>query len=441
MFSTLRALFVPNRSTPEPRVTGAVLPGRDLAGQVGDGPLGLLERRRTTTFDGYSRADLYRYLRDHIPVVSAGVWTWVHLCATPQRMTLRGPDAEAARADRLLAALSRRVYPRADGDGRGFERLVESVLLDLFTTGRVALEAKLLPDRSGISHVIAHDASRIVWHTDAQGRQHPWLEGEDAHSRRLLPDTLFFRTLQNDLHQPHGIEPLASIPFVVEIEQRMLNDMARASHNAGTPRLQVRMAPPDRNPGEDHETYTKRINTYFSDTMTQFKHLEPDDNVFTWSDVEVELIGGSGSEGSVWKINREQVIEDVITGLKLFPWALGRSHGTTKNWIYAQYNLLMQIVDSVQLLGSDLVEWLARLELRLRGNLADPRWVFAPNQDPFLLDRNRARLLELERVERLVKGGFISKAQAARELGYGEPVSADSTREPRQHDLRFADPT
>jgi len=112
------------------------------------------------------------------------------------------------------------------------------------------------------------------------------------------------------------------------------------------------------------------------------------------------------------------VIEDVITGLKLFPWALGRSHGTTRNWVFAQYNLLMQIVDSVQGTGSDLAEWLMRLELRLAGNRAVPKWHFAPNQDPFVVERNRARLLELERIERLVKGGYISREQGARELGY-----------------------
>jgi len=321
-------------------------------------------------------------------------------------------------AGRLLDTLSRRIYPREDGDSRGFERLVQSVFLDLFTIGRIALVAKLLPDRSGISHIEVLDPHTIIWKRDRHGIHRPYTERDDGTLDPLPADVFFFRTLMSDLHSPNGIEPLASIPFVVEIEQRMLNDMARSSRNAGTPRMQIQMTPPEKSPHEDFETYTKRVNSYFDTTMQQFRNLEADDNVFTWSDVEVKIIGGSGREGTVWKINREQVIEDVITGLKLFPWALGRSHGTTKNWVYAQYNLLMQIVDSVQQLGSDLVEWLATLELRLHGNLAAPRWQFTPNQDPFLLDRNRARLLELDRIERLVKNEFISREQGIRELGY-----------------------
>jgi hypothetical protein len=342
----------------------------------------------------------------------------VRLCATAQRLELEGGEASVRRARRLAEGLARRAYPRRDGDARGFERLTEAAFWELFTLGRVALRVHLLPDRSGIARIEPLDPYRIAWRRGPQGRLAPWLEDEAGSWTALDPATLFYRTLTNDLHRPGGVDPLASIPFVVEVEQRMLADMARSSHNAGTQRLQVRMTPPERQPGEDYETYTRRANSYFDQTMAGFRELGPDDNVFTWSDVEVRTIGGPGDSGRVWKLNREQVIEDVITGLKLFPWALGRSHGTTKNWIYAQYNLLMQIVDSVQRLGSELVEWLLGLELALAGTLATPRWHFAPNQDPFLEERNRARLLALERVERLVAGGFISRDQGARELGY-----------------------
>ncbi|MBS1260826.1 MAG: hypothetical protein MAG453_00142 [Calditrichaeota bacterium] len=416
MVSSLFSLFRARRH-PQPDPAVRAVPERQSF-TVADPPLDLLARGHSFLYDGVNRAAFYRFLRDHIPIVSAGVWTWVHLCCTPQRLTLDGDDSGTRAAERIIDELARRIYPREDGDSRGLQRLVESVLLDLFTVGRVALVAHLLPDRSGVSHVTALDPHRVHWREARDGRRYAYAEQADGSLRALPPDVFFFRTLQSDLHRPHGVEPLASIPFVVEIEQRMLEDMARASHNAGTPRLQIRLAPPERYPGEDDETYHERINGYFDRTVNQFRELAPDDNVFTWADVEVKLIGGSGREGTVWKLNREQVIEDVITGLKLFPWALGRSHGTTKNWIFAQYNLLMQIVDTVQQLGADLVEWLARLELRLKGSVADPHWIFAPNQDPFILDRNKARLLEVERVERLVNGGFISKHQGARELGY-----------------------
>ncbi len=369
-------------------------------------------------YTGTNRADFYRYLRDRIPIISSGIWTWTHLCATQQQVDLQGDEWEVRQAERLIHELDRRVYPRLDGETHGLARLTEAFFLEMFTLGAFAARVKLLPDASGVSHIELLDPYRIHWVRSRDGRYLPYLENDDREYEPLDPNTFFHRTLVADLRAPGGIEPLASIPFVIEIEQRMLEDMARASHNAGTPRLQIRISPPDPNPGEDPDSYSQRINTYFDRTVSQFNELGPDDNLFTWSDIEVKVIGIEQGSQSAWKVNREQVIEDVITGLKLFPWALGRSHGTTKNWVFAQYNLLMQIVDSVQLLGGGLAEWLMRLELRLAGNPATARWTFQPNQDPFVVERNRANLMHFERVDKMVQGGYISRDQGARELGY-----------------------
>jgi len=58
----------------------------------------------------------------------------------------------------------------------------------------------------------------------------------------------------------------------------------------------------------------------FDQTTDQFSNLEADQNLFTWSDVEVLVIGGEKGRSFTWKVNREQVLEDVIMALRLFPW-------------------------------------------------------------------------------------------------------------------------
>jgi hypothetical protein len=141
--------------------------------------------------------------------------------------------------------------------------------------------------------------------------------------------------------------------------------------------------------------------------------------------VQIQVVGADTGHSYSWRLNREQVIEDVITGLKLFPWVLGRSHGNTKNWVQAQFNILMQIVDSVQALGVSLADWLRTTELRLKGNLAIPHHRFTPNQDPFLVDRRRAEQMLFDIVDGKVQRGYISKEQGARELGYSEAFKED----------------
>ncbi|HEY3295079.1 MAG TPA: hypothetical protein VGL38_06555 [bacterium] len=399
----------------------------------------------TTTLDGQdfvwmgtNRAEFYRYLRDHVPIISAAVWSWVHLCATPQSYSLEGSEGDKARAIKLLDELEKRLLENPLIRRDGIKQLTEQFFLELFTVGSFAGEIIPLPDGSGIDYFRTLDPDLIQWERD--GRWKPYILKEPENPLRtnakenriyLNPDRFFFATLGADIMNPRGIEPFASIPFVAQIQEAMLSDMARSARNAGTPRMQVRIRPPKAQTHENEKEYQARINRYFDDTVQQFTRLEADDNIFTWDDVEVSIIGGDMNRNFTWRLNREQVIEDVVTGLRLFPWVLGRSHGTTKNWVEAQFNLLMQIVDSVQNLGASLGNWLRNSELKMKGIPVRSEHVFAPNQDPFLLSRMQAHSVEFDTVDKKVRAGYISKDDGARELGYAAAFRKEIAEEPK----------
>jgi len=391
-------------------VTRSYLPSATRAGMAVSGTAGLF------SYAPSGRAGLYRHLRDSIPIVSAAVWAWVRLCATPQSFEFTGSDEEVRRAQGLLDDLDARILENPYLRGPGLSRLTEALVLDLFTLGRFGGEAVLLPDGSGVDHFRTLDPFRARWERAAAGRWRAVYQEEDGSERVLEPERAFWATLGADASNPAGIEPLGCIPFVLEIEQKLLEDMARSSHNAGTPRLQVKITPPAAFQNEHEEEYLARINGYFDQTVEQFSKLEADQNLFTWSDVEVTVIGGEQGRSFTWKINREQVLEDVITGLKLFPWVLGRSHGTTQNWVSAQYNLLMQEVDSIQASASGLAQWLAGTELALRGCRAKVKHVFAPNADPFILERAQAEEIRFRTVDGMVKEGYITPEEGKRKL-------------------------
>lgn len=361
------------------------------------------------------RASLYRYLRDTIPIVSAAVWAWARLCSTPQSVEITGSEAEIKRAQDILNHLDGRILENPYHRNKGIDRMTEAVFLELFTLGRFCGELVLQPDGSGIDYFRTLDPFKVHW--ERSGKWKATYEEEDGSERPLNPERTFYTTLGLDVSNPAGIEPLATVPFVLEIEQRLMEDMARSSHNAGTPRLQVKISPPQPFENENEEEYLSRINNYFDQTVDQFKSLEADQNLFTWSDIEVTVIGGEKGRSFTWKVNREQVLEDVITALKLFPWVLGRSHGTTQNWVGAQYNLLMQEVDSIQASGTALADWLRNTELKLRGCKAQAKHVFAPNQDPFLLERAQAEDIHFKTVDGMVEKGYISKDEGKRKLG------------------------
>ncbi len=377
----------------------------------------------TTTLDGQdfvwmgsNRSQFYRYLRDHIPIISSAVWAWVHLCATPQSYSMEGSEAEKRRAARLLKALDQRVFENPLVRREGISQLIEQFFLELFTVGSFAGEIVPLADGSGIDYFSTMDPDLIQWERD--GRWRAFIEHENGERTYLSPERFFFATLGADITNPRGIEPLASIPFVAQIQEAMLSDMARSARNAGTPRLQIRIRPPQPFAHESEKEYQSRINNYFDGTVAQFSKLDADDNLFTWDDVEVLMIGGDQNRNFTWRLNREQVIEDVITGLRLYPWVVGRSHGTTKNWVESQFNMLMQIVDSVQRLGASFGNWLRNTELKMKHLRVTTDHIFAPNQDPFILQRMQAKSVEFETVHKKVEAGYISKDDGAREMGY-----------------------
>jgi len=389
-------------------------------------------------YTGANRGDFYRWLRDRVPIISAGVWAWVRLCAAPTVRLIEGGAPSVLQAEELLDALDQRILESPFGRGSGMTKLTEACFLELFTTGRFAGEAVLTENGRSIDHFRCIDGYSVGWEHGEQG----WTpftgqaksEGGKPPGRKspngartrtnlsdeevewLNPKTFFYGTLGTDVTNPSGVEPLACIPFVTEIEELMLEDMARSSHNAGTPRLQVKIGHPERFSWEGDDEYTDRANRFFEQLVSQFDRLEPDDNIFTWNDVEVTVVGGSGKQWE-WRLNREQVMEDVITGLKLFPWVLGRTHKTTQNWVQSQFDLLMQMVAAHQKSGADLIDWLSNLELELQRVDASVEHRFAKHPDPFRLDRAQADKIEFEVIDAKVQRGYISRDEGARMMG------------------------
>ncbi len=179
----------------------------------------------STTLDGQdffwlgaNRAAFYRYMRDHIPIISSAIWSWVHLCSTPQRCVLTGSESEKEAARAILDDLDRRIFENPFTRRPGITHLTELFFLELFTTGRFAGEIVPLADGSGIDYFQTIDPDILQWKRD--GRWTAYFEDESDQQHPLDPARFFYATLENDMHDPRGIEPLASIPFVGRYRKR-----------------------------------------------------------------------------------------------------------------------------------------------------------------------------------------------------------------------------
>ncbi|MFH2054428.1 MAG: hypothetical protein ABIJ61_00595 [bacterium] len=365
-----------------------------------------------------TRLQLYRFLRDNIPLLSSVVWTWVRLCAGRYEYRLVNDPGSATeqRVTAVLDQLDRRLFRNGLMKRAGFNELLLQFFESLFTDGAVCGELQLAPSGKGIDRFLLADM-RSIEIEPSRGGVKLYQIGEEKRTR-LNDHTIFFYGLNANPSNPAGRSLLQAIPFVARVEQTLVSDMHRSMRNAGYQRIHVKITPPERRSDESEDDYFDRANSYFDDTVTMMQDFGPDKNPVTWEDVKIEYIGPSAkiSSSNAWYLNHKAMIEDVCAGTHLAPFMLGYAYGTTHNWAEFKYDLVLRQVETVQNAATALLDWLANVELALAGVDAEVRFAFKNRLIMGRGDRASAEKVHLENVITKMEKGFITKERALREL-------------------------
>lgn len=398
---SLRAAAVPMASEPEDsRALGSVL--HSFIPLPNDTPFHML--------------GVYRHLRDAIPDISDAVWTWKRLCHTGYDIEIVGASSEVSRrrAQRLLHALDTRV----NGGDRGMDGLLDIFYTALFTYGAAALEVVLSPSRESIHDVVPIDVWTVRFRRE-QGR----LQAYQLHEGReikLPMDRFIYVGLDRDGTNPYGRSMLRSIPFVVKIQQRLLEDMSKATRNMGWPRLHVQYRPPERQRGESPDAYKQRVDANFDTLRDRVNGLAADQNLVTYDDVSVSLVHGA-TRSQLFYENHKAVEEQVITGMHLMPILMGRNYGTTETYGTAQYEIVNRQVQTVNRSVKRILERLYNFELALMWGDASAKVHMRTNRTTDILNEAVARGHEIDNALKLRDQGLIDPAQTAALLNLTAP--------------------
>ncbi len=357
---------------------------------------------------------VYRFLRDAIPDISDAVWTWKRLCQTGYEVTLTDASSQLAkhRARGLIDSLDERVN---SGD-RGMEGLLDIFYTSLFTYGAAALEIVLTPSRESIHDVVPVDAWTVRFK-----REHGVLQPYQLHQGeaiRLPRERFIYVGLDRDGTNPYGRSMLRSIPFVVKIQQRLIEDMAKATHNAGWSKLHVQYEPGEQQRGESPDAYQQRIAGNFDALQQQLNGLEADQNLVTYDNVQVSVLRGD-QRSQIFYENHKAIEEQVITGMHLMPILLGRNYGTTETYGTAQFEIVNRHVEAVNRSVQRILDRLYNFELALMWGQARARVRMRSNRTVDVLKDATARGREIANAVRLRDEQFLSHDDAAAELGLG----------------------
>ena len=332
---------------------------------------------------------VYRFLRDAIPDISDAVWTWKRLCQTGYDIEVLRESSGVAnrRAQRLLEELDKRVN---SGD-RGMDGLLDVFYTSLFTYGAAAVEVVLSQSRESIADVVPVDVWTLRFRRE-KGVLQPYQihEGKEI---RLPREQLIYVGLDRDGTNPYGRSMLRSIPFMVKIQQRLMEDMAKATHNAGWAKLHVRYTPEERQRGESSQAYEERIGGSFNELRERLSGLETDQNLVTYNNVAVDVIRGD-LHSNVFYDNQKAVEEQVITGMHLMPILLGRNYGTTETYGTAQFEIVNRQVETVNRSVKRILERLYNFELALMWGYAEARVHMRTNRTVDVMKEASARSRE-----------------------------------------------
>ena len=353
----------------------------------------------------------------YVPAAKTAVWVWRNLSFTESKVKLIGGTvSERIRAQEELSILSGHIYPDPSSKSDGMHRLLSAWYTNVFRYGRFSGRLILNNSLDGVKEFELLDAfsvffkkkSNIAFYDDGGNMGVP-----------LNPLSFYYYGLDSDSDNPYGIALMESAQTLMEIANEMIEDMRYSSSNAGIPRLHIKIKQPPILENEDEDTYAGRIRSYFNNTIAEMDELAPDDNIYTWSDVEIGTTGGASASNFVWKMNLQIIQEEIISAFHLYPWVFGKSFGTTKNWVTAQFDVLMQMISSLHSEAADFASWISNTHLQLKGlgNVKVSR-SFLPPRDPAAKDMAVAEKIRLENTKMKMDLGFIDQAAAAREHGY-----------------------
>lgn len=365
---------------------------------------------------GRYRYDLYRFLTDNIPVINAAVSTWVRLSAAAGQMQVvgTGSDSEKQKALIWLDEMTDNVFSKFGKGNGNLSLLLSDLFRSLYQDGLYAGFVALSSDGSRVDKFVPIDVKNIVLEPDGSF----YLEIGN-HRLDLSRSDFYYIPFNTDFNHPLGRSMLKPIPFVSYIEQQLVEDMRRSTHNSGYHRLHVKVTPPERMGGESDKVYIDRINNYFDSTVSMIKNCDVDENPVTWNNIEISSVGPENvrTVTNSWFMNHRAMIEEICAGTNLAPFLLGYSFGATSTWSSFKFDIVMRQVKSIQSEAKSFVEWLGNIHLALGGYDLKCNYVFDNSLAYQATELAEIRTKDIDNILRLYEAGLIDETSARSKAG------------------------
>lgn len=347
--------------------------------------------------DGYvplnrGELELYRAIREAVPVVDAAICKLVRLCGGVL-VTCRDPGAQEE-LDRFLRTVD-------VGRGqRGIQAFLDKYLDSMLVCGRAVGE--IIPSQDGrdIAALQCVDPGRVeIREGDSPLDFTLCARGRDGTVQELpRQELLLFTPFQPETCAPYGVSMLRSMPFLAEILLKIFDAMGKNWERMGNVRFAVVCK------GEDGAAARERCDVVareWSAAMQAGRDGAVRDFVCA-GDVDIRAIGADNQVLDS-EVPVRQILEQLVAKTGIPPFLLGLSWSSTERMSSQQADIMTSEIDAIRRGLEPVVERICELWLRLRGldSRVSVDWLDVNLQDEetqarAALYRAQARALEEE---------------------------------------------
>ncbi len=303
-----------------------------------------------------SYPELYRSLREAVPIIDTAIYKLVRLTGGFQVRSLNGKNQKEL--DSFLKNIS------VNGTGQGLQQFIDIYFEQLLTYGTSAGE--IITDGNGIHSLYNVPINNISLKRNPEKFNEILVCRPDTSLGTPVKyqDLVVFSSLNPEAESIMGTSILKGLPFVSSILLKIFNSIGQNWERAGNLRYAVTY-----NPGSDmlDRAYAKERATQIATEWANAMNGSSVKDFVAVGDVQIKVIGADNQILNS-EIPVKQLLEQIIAKLSIPPFMLGLSWSTTERMSSQQADALTTELTAYRRVLTPVIEKICCLYLRLCSN-------------------------------------------------------------------------
>lgn len=302
--------------------------------------------------------DLYRSIREAVPIVDAAILKLVRLCGG---VIVRCPDPEGQKGlEQFLAQVD-------TGRGqRGIQSFLDQYLDSMFTCGQGVGEIVLDPRGRDIAALLCADPGQVEIKEGDTPLDFRLCARDGSGQLEELPwqELLLFTPFQPGTDSPYGVSLLRSMPFLTDILLKIYQATGMNWERMGNVRFAV-ICRPGEGEGAYAQERCRQIAGEWSAAMQAGKQGAVRDFVAV-GDLDIKVIGADNQVLDS-QVPVRQILEQLVARTGIPPFLLGLSWSSTERMSAQQADLMTSEITALRRTLEPAVERICEMWLRLHG--------------------------------------------------------------------------